>query len=360
MKRWLCLLLLALLCGKAALAEEVCVEENWRHVQQEEDCGDVRIVVDAQVMVPAEGAMVQNYHLGRLSSDFMQERGQAIDWASIGCDTSRGRWRKPNQTFEELTFTSGKAIYPYCSIGALGFMDVQAYSPEYIYATAESSADDVQSIGMEGLTEAQVRSYAAQVAQVCGCRLGRIIRFHQVSDADAVREGMEKANRKSSAACRLNSEAAAEYCFAEVYYPVYFQGLRLYSGSYQTAENGIEVPPMLLRMAVTAGHGLAFASCPLLDPDTLAPEGEAQAALSPEAAMRCLLDSYETKKQSAYRKITVYELVLEYLPMTGDVSVKAGYTLCPAWVARCVLETASGQTIAIEQAVHAVTGERLL
>ena len=58
-------------------------------MQQEADCGGARMVVDAQVMVPAEGAMVQSYRLGRLSSDFVQKRGQEIDWSSIGCDTSR-------------------------------------------------------------------------------------------------------------------------------------------------------------------------------------------------------------------------------------------------------------------------------
>ena len=52
-------------------------------------------------------------------------------------------------------------------------------------------------------------------------------------------------------------------------------------------------------------------------------------------------------------------MMLEYVPMTGDVSASNGFSLYPAWVVKYTLEQESGEQITTYQAYHAVTGQPL-
>ena len=56
---------------------------------------------------------------------------------------------------------------------------------------------------------------------------------------------------------------------------------------------------------------------------------------------------------------TIHQLALEYVAITGDMSGSNGYTVYPTWVAKCTIESESGESITTTQGVHALTGEML-
>lgn len=113
MKRFLAFFVcLLLVCASAAMAEEYWVEENWQQVNREIDCDGLKLVIDAQVMQVPEGTTVQEYHTNTLSSKFMKDRMNAVDWSELGVDISKGKWRQPTKDWPEYVYTSKKYSYP--------------------------------------------------------------------------------------------------------------------------------------------------------------------------------------------------------------------------------------------------------
>ena len=50
-------------------------------------------------------------HFG-VAQDFLIAKGDQIDWAALGCDTSNGKWRKPTKSDPEYEFRSELGFYP--------------------------------------------------------------------------------------------------------------------------------------------------------------------------------------------------------------------------------------------------------
>ena len=116
---------------------------------------------------------------------------------------------------------------------------------------------------------------------------------------------------------------------------------------------------MNLRLAVTAGHGIALIDSALLDPMALQATSEARPVLSEAEAIQRIAARYAGGAQPGVKQATVHQLALEYVPMTGEISASKGYDLYPAWVARMTWETDTQETITTYDAYHAVTGEPL-
>lgn len=359
MKKFILFLLAMILyCTSMGLAEGVWVEEEWSHVSQKIDCDGLGLVIDARILQIPENTMAQEYHLERLSNDFVISKGQQIDWLQLGCDTSNGSWRKPTDAWPEYDFTTKDVIFPTCSIAVYNLLLVHNLNPEYIYETqADLFLDTVNQIGIEGLTKKQFMAYAEAVASACDYQLGNILRIHRVDQPNMIRESIEAANKKPGS--KLDPEKAEEYAFVDAYFPIYFNGLRLYSGDYQGTVDLLEVPNMNLRLAATSGHGIVLINSAILDPAALQAIGDPQLVLTEQEAIQCIADKYSNMIMPGVDQIFVHQMALEYVPITGDVSARKGYTLYPAWVARISFETDTHETITTYEAFHAVTGRPL-
>ena len=359
MKRLLYTILLLFCFASAAIAEDVWVDESWQHVNAEYDCGDLSLVIDADIMDISEGTSVREYHAEYLSDDFIIRKGQESDWSLLGIDTSRGAWRLPTKDYQEYDFTPDSGtVYPSISLSTL-HLRVTAFNSYYIYLDDAHWTYDISPISVDGLTEQQFSEYVENVASICGYQVGNMVQFQQVNDVGAVRNLISAANRASSAEYKPDADKAAEYLFAQAYYPVYYNGLRLYSGTYSAAEDGMEIPPLNLRIAVTSGHGLAFCSSVLLDLSDLAPIGDEQSAITARDVISIMADYYNNTSKPGTERITVKQIALEYVPKTGEKASDQGFTLYPAWVVRYELETEQGERISLYQGYHAATGESL-
>ena len=145
----------------------------------------------------------------------------------------------------------------------------------------------------------------------------------------------------------------------DVLFPVYFQGLRLYSGDYQGTEEGLEIVNLNMRIMVTRDHGIIQADSVLFDPATFLPSTEPQRILSAEEALKRICDHYAGMYLPGVKQVTIHQLALEYVAITGDMSGSSGYTVYPTWVAKYTIESESGEAITTTQGVHALTGEML-
>ena len=357
----MCVLLLAVLlfCISAAQAESVWIEEEWSHIQQEYDCDGLPLSIDAQVLEVPEGTTVREYHMERLSKSFLVSKGKQIDWASLNCDTSHGTWRMPDDTFGTYAFTSKGRVYPAGSINTLCNLFVAAFSPEYIYNSDIGWTDHIENISVPGLTEEQFKRAIEPVALACEYQLGNISCIRLGGDKEKVRESILETNKRSTKEYRLDPEKASDYLFIEAYYPVYYQGLRLYSGAYTSTSGNIEIPNMNLQIAETAGYGTAMIDSIILDTATLAPTTESQAPICVDEAVECIVNRYTNMFMPGIKRVIIHQMMLEYVPMTGDVSASNGFSLYPAWVVKYTLEQESGEQITTYQAYHAVTGQPL-
>lgn len=360
MKKWLaCLFLLSLFSVSASFAEDIWIKEVWQQVNQEIDCDGLLLIIDARVLQPQDNTSVQEYKLERLSNDFMINKGKQIDWSQLGCDTFHGTWRPPTKSFPEYCYVTDDTIFPTCFIGMLCTLNVQNFDPDYIYDSNETFSYDVSQIAISGLTEDQVREYAENVASACGYQLGNILRVHRGDQPDMVHDSISAVNAKEGALHSPDLNKVEEYLFVDAIYPVYFNGLRLYSGDYMSTADLIEIPNMNMRIAVTSGHGIAFVNSVMLDPATLEATSKEQPILSEQEAINCIVKKYSNIFLPGIKQITVHQIALEYVPMTGDISASKGFSLYPAWVARITIETDSHEAITTYEAYHAVTGKPL-
>ena len=121
---------------------------------------------------------------------------------------------------------------------------------------------------------------------------------------------------------------------------------------------------MKMQMAVTADHGIASIESALFDPDTLKAVTEPQPVISVEEILHRIEDRYAVSEDSSLEKVTVQQLTLEYVPISGPIFSEGGYTLYPAWVAKMLYEThddpewgTEADEFVIYEAYDAVTGE---
>lgn len=224
-----------------------------------------------------------------------------------------------------------------------------------------SKTIDLSPIGT--LTETQVKEAAEKVAEICGVQLGQPVGVFRADQVEVVRAAMERqinlyGNIKGVS---LNPADAEEYLYMDVSFPVYFQGLRLYSGRYESTMNGMEVPYLYMWIIVTKDHGLIMADCPVFDPDDFVATTEPQRALNAEEMIDSISEQFANMYLPGVKQVTLNRLALEYAAVAGDVSASTGYTVYPVWVASYtdIMEREDRAPITYFYGYDAITGQRM-
>lgn len=350
------LVMLSLLCT-SGLAESVWVEEDWQHVNEQLDCDGLPLVIDADVLQVPENNMVREYRTYALNHDFMVAKGNEIDWSALGCDTSLdGTWRYPTKAWPEYAYHA-KESYPSFIINSLCSMHVRSCYPEYAKHDSGNFSDEFDLSPLGSLTEEKIREDAETVANTCGLQLGNPIKMYRVEDTEQIRTWIEESH--FDGIYQPQAENAEDWRYIEIYYPVYFQGLRLYSGTYKITVDDLEVPTWWMRMTVTAEKGLLSVQTPIFDPSRFEATGEEQKALNVDEAIAAVQKNYAEMYLPGLKQVTITKMALEYVAVTGDVSASSGYTFYPAWVVNYTWEYESGETFSSNQGYHAVTGKRI-
>ena len=360
MKKFGALIVCICFCVAAvAAAEGVWVDETWREVKRQVDCDGLPLVIDARVLQVAEDAMGQEYHTQALSNAWMEEKMKAVDWSQLGCDTSSGSWRQPTNDWPEYKYINGESIFPTFGVLAGNRFLFQKCDCEYAYWLSGAYPEQVDLSPIGTLTEAEIRKWAEKIAAICGNQLGEPIAVFRGDQVEDIRASMERRLEQEGLRYALDPADAEEYLFMDVLFPVYFQGLRLYSGEYQGTEDGLEIVNLNMRIMVTRDHGIIQADSVLFDPATFLPSTEPQRLLCAEEALKRICDHYASMYLPGVKQVTIHQLALEYVAITGDMSGSRGYTVYPTWVAKYTIESESGESITTTQGVHALTGEML-
>ena len=360
-KKFLPALFLLLLAIPLASAEDIWVDESWEHISQSYDCDGLSLVFDAEVLCVTDGTTGREYHVDLMDEDFQHKIGQESDWSVLGFDSDKQTWREPTKAFPEFTYIpQDGTVYPSVSIGTICELHIHMFNSSYtsygmdhwLYA---SESPEVDSAFSDTLTAA-----AKEMAAICGYQIGGMTRLYQVSDTETLQNLITTANQLGSENYRLDENDAASYAFADACFSVYYNGLRLYSGAYCSTTDGIEVRNMDLRVQVTAGHGIAYIQSVLLDLSKVTPTSEEQPVISREEIIDCIVEDYSSLLLLGTKQITVKQMSLEYVPMTGDETSSQGFTLYPAWVLRYEMEEEDGTVMqGFYSGYSAITGKRL-
>jgi len=335
MKRMMLFLVAVLFSFTCALAEnEIWVEETWGRIDREVDCDGLPLLIHARVLDVPDETEVCEYHLDKLSDDDLVEKGQQINWPALGIDMSHGKWRLPDKIGHDYAFVSEPEIYPYCTL--FSYLQFTLINRDQMYQSPHSVRKYINSNDAEikDISKEQIKTYAEEIATECGFQLGNILRVYKCEDAETVRENMIDAAKGYGKETDIDLKTAAEYTFTDVIYPVYFNGLRLYSGERTCTQDEREILNMNMRMAVTAGHGILAVEGPIIDSDHMKVVTEMKPVISAEDALRCMEEKYSGFYHPQLKSVTVQELALEYVLVPSDPSAEKGYTVYPAWVAQ--------------------------
>lgn len=340
MKRIMMFLVAVLFSFTCALAEDdIWVEETWEQIDREVDCEGISLLIHARVLNVPDGTEVCEYHLDKLSDDDLVERGQQINWPALGFDMSHGKWRLPDKIGHDYAFVSEPDIYPLCTLFSyLRFVMInssQLYQSPYTVRKYINS-DDAE---IKGVSKEQIRAYAETVATECGFQLGNILRVYKCDDTGTVQANMITIAKDYGQETDIDLKTASGYTFTDVIYPVYFNGLRFYSGEQTYTQDEREILNMNMRMAVTAGHGILAVEGPIIDPEHMKAVTEKKPVISADEALNCIEEKYTNLYRSELRSVTIHELALEYVLVPSDPSAEKGYTVYPAWVAQVIWET---------------------
>ena len=366
MKKALILLLIFVFCLSTAYAEDsIWVKETWGQIDREVDCNGHPLLIHAKILEIPEKMEACQYFLDNPSYNFLIEKGDQIDWAALGCDTSNGKWRKPTKSDPEYEFRSELGFYPSCFVSACCDLQVRNYDLEYMNISWGKDGSNIDDIEVKGVSRETIIKYAETIARACGYQLGDAFRVYKQDDEKQLQENlMEAAEARGEKGASFDLKTAAGYAYTYVFYPIYYNGLRLYSGEGLGLENKREISSMKMQMAVTADHGIASIESALFDPDTLKAVTEPQPVISVEKILHRIEDRYAVSEDSSLEKVTVQKLTLEYVPISGPIFSEGGYTLYPAWVAKMLYEThddpewgTEADEFIIYEAYDAVTGE---
>ena len=298
MKKALIAFLLVLFCFTSAAAEDnIWVKETWRQIDREGDGDGLPLLIHAKVQEIPEGMEVCRYFLDNPSFDFLIAKGDQIDWAALGCDTSNGKWRKPTksdpESDPEYEFRSELGFYPSCFVSACCDLQVRNYDLEYMNISWGKDGSNIDDIEVKGVSRETIIKYAETIARACGYQLGDAFRVYKQDDEKQLQENlMEAAEARGEKGASFDLKTAAGYAYTYVFYPIYYNGLRLYSGDGLGLENKREISSMKMQMAVTADHGIASIESALFDPDTLKAVTEPQPVISVEEILHRIEDRY--------------------------------------------------------------------
>lgn len=332
-KKVIATIILVLMIFTSVYAEEcIWIDEKWIKIDREIECGDFSISIHAQVLVIPDDIEACEYHIEKLNSDFMVEKGAGIHWGNLDCDTRDVNWHMPEDGWEECGFFSTSSLYPACSILPICKFHLDNVDPEKYRKGLTTYSNEIEKIDISGLPEEQIRIDAENVATELGYQLGGLLRVSKCDDINNIFNELHTSPQMDNNIESLPVENGDGCEFKDFIYPVYYNGLRLYSGDWISTENLLEIPNMNLRIRITPEYGISQIESVLIDTKSIKSATELHKVMSFEDALRCIEEKYTNMYIPGLERIVIHRLSLEYVPITGDLASEKGFLLYPAWV----------------------------
>ena len=356
MKKLVSIFLVLLCLSCAAQAESVWVEENWQHVYREVDCDGLPMVIDADVMQQPDGTMAQEYHIDLLSNDYCRQKMQKIDWEKIGFSTENMTW---------LADFGWSGISGENTLLILRSGEIEAAKRKNIFnylLIDENKMYMMDMMDLPHLTYAEIDRCAETVAEMLNFKIGMVCRGQRMDKEEISRQLKRRIELAEAIGTHydelddIDDEEIAASEYFDVYYPVYYNGMRLYSDNSVALPGETQLLTMSLHLKVTA-NGIVYLNAPLINELKL--KDAPKLAMTSEMAIETLVNAYSDMYLPGIESITVKEIVLEYCAMTADQNAEKGYTMYPAWVVRSVMTYQGGQEGLVYNAFHAITGKQL-
>lgn len=352
-----------ILCFSCAFADgNVWVEETWEQVDGEIDCDGLPLVIHAKTLKVPENLEVCEYRLEKLSSEDVIKKGKQIDWAALDCEVSSGEWELPTKSEPVYSFVSGSSLFPLCHLYQFCNMALYNLDPYYMYENSshEDYIDDSKQIEIKGVSMEKIIHDAEKIAKECGFQLGNMLQASKCDDPEILSERICSYIKRMEQSESYYPKEPAEYAFVDLTFPVYYKGLRLFSGRWTSLENNLEVPNMNMEMVVTPGYGISKVECMLFADNQLQAITDPKPAMSVEEAIHCIAAKYTNMFFQDVKSVTVQSLTLEYVTITGDWASDKPYTLYPAWIAQTSVEWYDeSDPYTYYEAYDAVTGRPL-
>lgn len=359
MKRIVSFMMLLLVFNiQIAFGEDVWVNETWVHMERTIDCDGLPMLFDAEILQVPYGTTAREYHTERLSNDFAQKKVSDIDWLAFDCDLEGGKWIKDSgYYYTNIDKDCFVGIQTFCELGVhnRGVINESPYS----YIAAETIYElDQRPLG--DLTWDDAIKRAAQAANALGIQLGQPKYMQRCDDFIAqAREhfGSYFDDIWQQSFPDLTPEEADGIKTIEIHFPVYYQGLRLYSGETFGLQGETFIPMMNFDLQLHKSGQILTLRCPFYDKWTASSEDAP--VLSIEEAVDCLQAVYADMYLPGVTCIRVHEAALEYTAITGDQYANQGFSIYPAWVFRITMELDSGEQLMEYVGFHALTGKQL-
>lgn len=350
----LVLVVCAMLSFPWAYAENIWVDESWHHLSQTMALDGEELVFDAEVLDVPANAEAREYYALPITDDFIRRRMQEIDWEKLGCGMQNPTWYPDPPGYlgfgtEEGGLRSNGSISRPGSIVASSASEYSLYVKiNNGYEDFDNSCEPLGSLSYQDMT-----ACAEGVAAACGFKLGKPVRSQRFTDVKGIYEAFETVHSP------ISPEAAEGYQFITLFYPVYFQGLRLFSGRMPPASGNTQIIPMELWLTISRDHGPVHIQGPLLDAARFTPMGQPQRVLTEEELIECVKRYYENMPFQKTARILVHTMTLEYVPITVDSEIVENYTLYPVWVLEVTYEHKDGAKFTVNIGFHAATGQPL-
>lgn len=346
-------LLLALSVCCQAYAGSVWVEEEWHHLSETMDVGGVPFVVDADILALPTDAAARAYSVVSLSADAMRQKAQALDWAKLGCDMRSVTWYDDVGT--RGFYSNDDDIGCSGCIGLTGDIDISCCPQYSLYVNISDGYEDFDNNyePLGTLSYQAMADYAQRVAETCGYQLGQPVRAQRYTDINGICEGFQKANSS------VSKEDAAGYRFITLYYPPYFQGLRLFSGIMPGAREGMQVLSGWLKLTISEKHGIVLLQGPLLDAAQFSPLGEPQPVLTAQQMLQRVQQQF-LGSMKGITQTKISRMAMEYVPVAPFCDTVQQYTLYPAWVLTVTHTYDSGRELTMTRIFDALTGNPIV
>ena len=363
MKRAMIIFILIMICFSSAFADgSIWIEESWKQIDRELDCDGLPLFIHAKVLEVPEGTEVCEYLLEKLSREAVIEKAEQINWEALNFDTSSGEWQMPIKSDPVYMFVSEPSLFPLCHLYQYCSMNLYTLDPYYMYENSshEDYIDDLNQIEINGVSREEIMQDAETIATEFGFQLGGILRANKCDDPDTISERMSSYIKRMGWSESYYPKQAANYTFVDLTFPVYYNGLRLFSGCWTSLDNNLEVPNMNMRMIVTPGYGISEVESMLFAGSQLKAITESKPAMNVDEAIRCIEEKYTNMFLSGVKSVTVQSMALEYVTITGDWASEKPYTLYPAWVVQISIEDEEyDDPYMFYEAYDAVTGKPL-
>jgi len=356
-KRFICLLFM-IFCFSGALGEGSKLLENWQHVEWQVDCDGLLMTVDADVLEVPVDMIVREYHAGRVSDSFAKKTAEEMDWGALGFDLSEADWLKDEGYYTYNASNPNESVGIFASCEFFATRMATSYSPyssidvDTMYVLDQSPAG--------GLTWETVVHRADQITEMLGLQLGEPRSMKRCDDfigQGSQNERFEYIWKKYFP--ELTAEDAAQIKTMEVFFPVYYNGLRLYSGSrFDAGENFILRTRFDLQ--INQNGEIIYLNCPIYEEWT--PGDLFGEPIASDGAFELLTESYSGLILPGVESVRVDEAALEYVGISGDQTASKGFTVYPAWIFRVAWQYESEHELSEVteyHAFHAITGQQL-